>query len=132
MDIIYFISLIRAIFMYNFFSGYVRYLNDRREAVRKENPTLNFAEITKMLASEWGTLASDKKQCYLDAAEQDRERYSREVTAYKQTDAYKKFKEQTEKEVILATTEGKDSKDIKEHKEDNLKGTIKVSKLKIY
>lgn len=75
-------------------TGYVRYLNDRREAVRTGNPNLSFAEITKMLASEWGSLPADKKQEYLDAAEQDRERYAREYIAYKQTEAYKQFAKQ--------------------------------------
>ncbi|CAH1116539.1 unnamed protein product [Phaedon cochleariae] len=75
-------------------TGYVRYLNDRREAVRTTNPALSFAEITKMLASEWSNLPADKKQQYLDAAEQDRERYTKEYNAYKQTEAYKLFKDQ--------------------------------------
>lgn len=53
-----------------------------------------FAEITKILASEWSSLPQEKKQQYLDAAEQDRERYTREYNAYKQTDAYKLFTQQ--------------------------------------
>lgn len=57
-----------------FLVGYIRYLNDRREAVRTANPALSFAEITKILANEWSNLPVDKKQQYLDAAEQDRER----------------------------------------------------------
>lgn len=77
----------------------MRYLNDRRETVRAANPTLTFAEITKILASEWSNLPTDKKQQYLDAAEQDRERYTREYNAYKQTDAYKLFTQQNEKKV---------------------------------
>lgn len=76
------------------FVGYVRYLNDRREFVRAANPSLPFAEITKILASEWSTLPQDKKQQYLDAAEQDRERYTREYNAYKQTEAYRLFTQQ--------------------------------------
>lgn len=32
-----------------------------------------------------------RKQHYLDAAEQDRERYTKEYNAYKQTEAYKLF-----------------------------------------
>ncbi|XP_018332960.1 high mobility group protein 20A [Agrilus planipennis] len=75
-------------------TGYVRYLNDRRESVRAANPNLPFSEITKILASEWSSLPSDKKQQYLDAAEQDRERYTREYNAYKQTEAYKLFTQQ--------------------------------------
>lgn len=69
----------------------MRYLNERRENVRSANPNLPFAEITKLLASEWSSLPSERKQQYLDAAEQDRERYAREFSAYKQTEAYKLF-----------------------------------------
>lgn len=77
-------------------TGYVRFLNDRRDAVRATNPALPFAEITKILASEWSNLPVEKKQQYLDAAEVDRERYTREYNAYKETDAYKAFVQQQE------------------------------------
>ncbi|XP_014477167.1 PREDICTED: high mobility group protein 20A [Dinoponera quadriceps] len=80
-------------------TGYFRFLNDRREKVRNENPNLSFTEITKLLASEWSTLPPDQKQQYLDAAEQDKERYNREISDYKQTEAYRLFNEkQTEKQ----------------------------------
>ncbi|CAG9766263.1 unnamed protein product [Ceutorhynchus assimilis] len=89
-------------------TGYIRYLNDRREGVRAANPSLSFADITKMLASEWTNLPLDKKQQYLDAAEQDRERYTKEYEAYKQTEAYKQFTQQNKqmkvKETVVATT----------------------------
>ncbi|KDR10436.1 high mobility group protein 20A-like [Zootermopsis nevadensis] len=79
-------------------TGYVRFLNDRREKVRSENPNLPFPEITKLLAVEWSQLPASQKQHYLDAAEQDRERYTRELQAYKQTEAYKIFtQKQSEK-----------------------------------
>ncbi|XP_066597930.1 high mobility group protein 20A [Prorops nasuta] len=74
-------------------TGYFRFLNDRREKVRTENPNLSFAEITKLLAAEWSSLPSDQKQQYLDAAEQDKERYNREFSDYKQTEAYRIFSE---------------------------------------
>lgn len=79
-------------------TGYFRFLNDRREKVRSENPTLSFAEITKLLASEWSTLPADQKQQYLDAAEQDKERYNREFSDYKQTEAYRLFSEKQSSE----------------------------------
>ncbi|GJQ81035.1 hypothetical protein Trydic_g21844 [Trypoxylus dichotomus] len=84
-------------------TGYVRFLNDRRESVRAANPNLSFAEITKILASEWSNLPSAKKQQYLDAAEQDRERYTREYNAYKQTDAYKQFTQQQNEKKMKET-----------------------------
>ena len=41
---------------------FLRFLNDRREKVRSENPTMPFSEITKQLAAEWNTLPTDQKQ----------------------------------------------------------------------
>lgn len=50
------------VFIYYIFSGYIRFLNDRRDQFRAENPNLPFAEITKVLATEWNQLPADKKQ----------------------------------------------------------------------
>lgn len=55
-------------------SGYVRYLNERRDQLRAEHPELGFAELTRQLASEWSKLPMEEKQHYLDAADQDKER----------------------------------------------------------
>lgn len=55
--------------------GYVRYLNERRDQVRAEHPELGFAELTRQLASEWSKLPVEEKQHYLDAADQDKEKY---------------------------------------------------------
>nr|CAH7716920.1 unnamed protein product [Callosobruchus chinensis] len=90
-------------------TGYARYLSDRRESVRAENPNISFAEITKILASEWGHLPTDRKQQYLDAAEQDRERYRKEYNAYKQTDAYKLFTKQQNEKKLKGTKDKEDS-----------------------
>lgn len=53
----------------------MRFLNERRDQLRAAQPELSFAEITRELASEWSKLRTDEKQQYLDAAEQDKERY---------------------------------------------------------
>lgn len=47
-------------------TGYVRFLNDRREKIRADNPTLSFSEITKLLGAEWTKLAADDKQVFVD------------------------------------------------------------------
>lgn len=72
-------------------TGYVRFLNDRREKIRADNPTLTFSEITKLLGAEWTKLPADEKQRYLDEAEKDKERYSKELESYHQTEAYQLF-----------------------------------------
>ncbi|XP_026481209.1 high mobility group protein 20A isoform X2 [Ctenocephalides felis] len=68
-------------------TGYIRFMNERRESLKAEKPTLGFVELTRLLAEEWGSLEAAKKKQYLDAAEQDRERYLREVDEYKQNAA---------------------------------------------
>lgn len=78
-------------------SGYIRYVNERREKLRVENPNLTFVEITRMMGAEWTKLPQHEKQKYLDDAEKDKERYIREMEAYQKTDTYKMFKQQQEK-----------------------------------
>ncbi|EAT43244.1 AAEL005309-PA [Aedes aegypti] len=65
-------------------TGYVRYMNEKRDAIRLKHPSLSAVEITKLLAEEWGTLSDEVKKPFLEAAEADRVRYHREVTVYKQ------------------------------------------------
>lgn len=43
-------------------TGYVRFLNERREQIRTLHPDLPFPEITKMLGAEWSKLQLSEKQ----------------------------------------------------------------------
>uniref|UniRef100_A0AAQ4Q4F5 High mobility group protein 20A n=1 Tax=Gasterosteus aculeatus aculeatus TaxID=481459 RepID=A0AAQ4Q4F5_GASAC len=72
-------------------TGYVRFMNDRREQLRAERPDVPFPEITRMLGNEWSKLPPEDKQRYLDEAERDKERYMRELEKYQKTEAYKHF-----------------------------------------
>lgn len=72
-------------------TGYMRFLNDRRDKARLEHPNLTFAEIIRMLGAEWSKLAQSDKQKYLDEADRDKERYVKEIEQYQQTEAYKIF-----------------------------------------
>ena len=49
-------------------TGYVRFLNERREKVRGENPDLPFHEITKILGMMWSQLPQEQKQVSLVVA----------------------------------------------------------------
>lgn len=50
-------------------TGYVRFLNERREQIRTRHPDLPFPEITKMLGAEWSKLQPAEKQvCKAGAA----------------------------------------------------------------
>ncbi|XP_061629463.1 high mobility group protein 20A isoform X3 [Phyllopteryx taeniolatus] len=72
-------------------TGYVRFMNDRREQLRAERPDVPFPEITRMLGNEWSKLPPEEKQQYLDEADRDKERYMRELEKYQKTEAYKHF-----------------------------------------
>lgn len=70
-------------------TGYVRFLNERREQIRTRHPDLPFPEITKMLGAEWSKLQPAEKQRYLDEAEKEKQQYLKELWAYQQSEAYK-------------------------------------------
>nr|NP_001121587.1 transcription factor Ci-HMG20 [Ciona intestinalis]BAE06488.1 transcription factor protein [Ciona intestinalis] len=72
-------------------SGYVRFMNSRRDQVLQENRSLSFADITKLLGEEWTNMSLSEKSIYLDIAEKEKEKYWKEVEAYQRTDAYKVF-----------------------------------------
>ncbi|XP_062308614.1 SWI/SNF-related matrix-associated actin-dependent regulator of chromatin subfamily E member 1-related isoform X2 [Osmerus eperlanus] len=69
-------------------TGYVRFLNARREQIRAQHPDLPFPEITKRLGAEWSRLNPTDKQRYLDEAEREKVQYARELKEYQQSEAY--------------------------------------------
>ena len=72
-------------------SSYFHFLNDCREAVRKESPDMLFKEISKKITQKWFQLEQEEKEKYAKIAELDKERYSCEFLEFQQTDNYKKF-----------------------------------------
>ncbi|XP_060557702.1 high mobility group protein 20A-like isoform X3 [Ruditapes philippinarum] len=98
-------------------SGYIRFLNERRERLRTEHPGLSFVEITRLLGSEWTKLPQHEKQKYLDDADRDKERYNREMEAYQKTESYKQFKQQQEKR--MKAEMDKDSSGVEEEEEND-------------
>ncbi|XP_039294431.1 high mobility group protein 20A isoform X2 [Nilaparvata lugens] len=103
-------------------NGYVRFLNDNRDRIRGANPNLPFPEITKLLASEWSSLPQQEKQQYLNAAEQDKERYIQEMNAYKQTDAYKMYVAAARMQANKKPKDEPQKEDIKENEKESEDG----------
>ncbi|XP_055488371.1 SWI/SNF-related matrix-associated actin-dependent regulator of chromatin subfamily E member 1-related-like isoform X1 [Leucoraja erinacea] len=73
-------------------TGYMRFLNERREQLRAQQPDLPFQEIIKTLGSEWSKLQPEDKQCYLDEAERAKQQYIKELQEYQRTEACKMSK----------------------------------------
>ncbi|XP_070314086.1 uncharacterized protein [Odocoileus virginianus] len=72
-------------------TGYVIFLNEQRSQLRAQHPNLPFPEITKMLAAQWAQLPQEKKQRYVCEADEDKQRYIRELQAYQNSEAYRAF-----------------------------------------
>lgn len=75
-------------------TGYVRYINERREDIRLKNLEMSAVEITKLVAEQWNKMPEGEKKPFLEAAEIDKERYVREVAEFHKNNANK---EKTEK-----------------------------------
>lgn len=87
-------------------TGYVRFLNERREQIRTRHPDLPFPEITKMLGAEWSKLQPAEKQRYLDEAEREKQQYMKELRAYQQSEAYKMCTEKLQEKKIKKEDSG--------------------------
>ncbi|DAA28497.1 TPA: high-mobility group 20A-like [Bos taurus] len=70
---------------------YTIFLNEQRSQLRAQHPSLPFPEITKMLAAQWAHLPQEKKQRYVCEADEDKQRYIRELQAYQNSEAYRAF-----------------------------------------
>lgn len=72
-------------------NGYLVYFNEERAGMRAQNPNIGFGELTKIIAAKWKELPTEQKQKYINEADQDKERYEKEMASYKKSDAYKQF-----------------------------------------
>ncbi|EHB03664.1 High mobility group protein 20A [Heterocephalus glaber] len=72
-------------------TGYVIFLNEQRSQLRAKYPDLPFTEITKILAAQWAQLSQERKQRYIYEADEDKQRYIRELQAYQSSEAYRAF-----------------------------------------
>ena len=49
-------------------SAYITYLNERRETVKTENPSMTYPDILKKLAAEWSSMPPDDRKKYHEEA----------------------------------------------------------------
>lgn len=65
-------------------TAYFLWLADNREAIKKANPDAKgVAEIGKLAGEGWGKASAAERKKYEDAAAKDKERYTKEMAAYK-------------------------------------------------
>ncbi|KAL8609319.1 hypothetical protein ACOMHN_048875 [Nucella lapillus] len=69
-------------------TGYVLFAINRRQEIKQSHPDLLFSEVTKMLGQEWSTMPMDRKQKFLDEAENDKQRYIDELKQLQKSEMY--------------------------------------------
>lgn len=64
-------------------SAYMLYVNANREKIKADNPTATFGEIGKIAGALWKELDEKEKEVFEGKYAKDKERYEKEVKAYK-------------------------------------------------
>lgn len=70
-------------------TGYVKFAMERRVEIKQTYPGIRFYEATKIIGQEWTDLESDKKQKFLDDADEAKKKYYEELKIFRESDAYK-------------------------------------------
>jgi hypothetical protein len=60
-------------------TAYLIFSNDNRDSIKEKNPNMKVTDIAKVLGGMWREMGDDEKQPYVDRAEQEKERYHREL-----------------------------------------------------
>ncbi|XP_017000686.2 high mobility group protein 20A [Drosophila takahashii] len=63
-------------------NGYVRFMNDRREELRREQPTRTALEHTRIIGEEWHQLPEERKVPYMEAAAKDKAIYQEQLQMF--------------------------------------------------
>ena len=67
--------------------AYMCFVQIARPKINAAHPNLQFAEIAKMLGEQWKNMDADTRAGYEKMAEDDKERYQKEIAAYVPMDA---------------------------------------------
>jgi high mobility group protein 20A len=65
-------------------NGYVRFCDEMRLQICKENPTMDPVEVTKVVAAKWHGLSAEKKKPYNDQFKADSERFKIELKEFEE------------------------------------------------
>ncbi|EDV55415.1 high mobility group protein 20A [Drosophila erecta] len=63
-------------------NGYVRFMNDRREELRREQPQRTALEHTRIIGEEWHQLPEERKAPYMEAAAKDKAIYQEQLQLF--------------------------------------------------
>ncbi|KAJ8025378.1 High mobility group protein 20A [Holothuria leucospilota] len=69
-------------------TSYMMFFRENRERIEKENETLAFKDLLKVIGNKWATLTEEERKVYTDKAAKQKKRYLSEVKSHAQTEAY--------------------------------------------
>lgn len=64
-------------------SAYIFFSKDERIDIKAKNPNMSFGDITKLVGEKWKKLSDKNKKKFVKMAEDDKERYNKEIEKYK-------------------------------------------------
>lgn len=64
-------------------SGYILYCKQARDKVVQGTPDMKLGEVSKILGAQWKNLKVSEKKKFIVQAEEDKERYEKELAEYK-------------------------------------------------
>lgn len=99
-------------------SGYVIFSNTKRAEVKQKNPSLSPKQILTLLGKLWRELSDDDKKPYKDLAEEDRERYKREIGGVETPKEEPKPKEESKPKKAKKSTKEPVKKESEEAEEE--------------
>jgi len=65
-----------------YMSSYIFFSNDYRPIVREKDPTLTLPEVSRCLGIAWKSLTTEQRKMYEKRADEDKERYNRDMMVY--------------------------------------------------
>ena len=73
-------------------SSYFIFMDERRPVLHKRHPNKSINDISKLISLEWTSLANEYKNYYIERASELKKIYQNELSEYKKTSNYQKFK----------------------------------------
>lgn len=65
-------------------TSYMYFCDDRRAALKADNPKASVGDMSKIMGAEWKELSAEEKKPYEDKAAADKSRYAQEKGAYEE------------------------------------------------
>lgn len=73
------------------------FLRHNRPKMIAANPNTLYTDVIKLAAAQWVKMSDEEKKPYVEEAEKDRQRYHREIKAYRESGAYKAYRDSVAK-----------------------------------